>query len=1263
MRTCAITEMVFELAICGLFWLCAVHFVFSEESLFSIDEETKLLDPGLTDLNQFPEEDQRQVAAQLDLADEEGGDQVSILGAVQKPGTYKYVNGMRVSDLLFLAGGVSSSAYLDRAGLQRHFPERYVHPGENVEIIPVDLNKVINGDVFENLLLQRRDALIVSSVLKKDSKEEPTATTDSEEVDGLRRFGYDYFEGARKRILRIEETLRERGIPSATVKDAISGFVGPTEMMSNNVNAIVSHNRVLEPGDKLTVIYWSDQTPLSRHNLVVDNQGHIILPGVGQLVVRGMTIDRFEGVASEAMSRMQFTDLKLIATLDALHTIQVFIAGYVFRPGGYAMSSVTSLFNALYFSGGPTEDGALRDVRLIRNGETIHVDFYKYLMDGDSSQDINLLAGDTVFIGSVGRLVSVDGEIKRPGVYELLPKEKFNELIEMAGGLLPTGYAKRVQIRSVQPNMKHVFREVDLSVDSPLNLDLHDNDLVLVLPILEEVLNIVRLDGMVRRPDTYELTSQMRISDLIEKAEGVFGEAFLTRADLFRLNEDEKTTTVIPVNLGLALQDDERHNLRLQQRDRLMVYSRFDVKWTADRIVSAQGAVESPGGFERSDKMKISDLLIQAGGVSPEAYLKQAILFRLNRQLQIAEGVPIDLRQVLQNEPKQDLDLNDGDVLVVFRFDEVRWAPDREVTITGNVQRPGTYLRFDNMRISDLIFQAGGILPETNMTVLLVRRDFYSNVLQNQKIDLEKVLDKDLDANVILIDRDQLIVYKELERRWAPLREVSISGAVQQPGVYERPKGMRVSDLLFLAGGVSPNAYLKRANLQRYLPDQENIEIISIDLNKIAADEVDQDLVLQDRDALVVFMISEVVYKAKPFVTIYGAVREPGEYFRNQGMRVSDLLFLAGGILPSGHFMIEVARAYAEGDTEILTIDSRRVEQEDSEHNILLFSQDIVTVPQRQNFRDRPMVVIIEGQVEFPGVYAIGLGDRLSGLIKRAGGLTNLAFIKGAIFTRTEDNLIDKVQRDSLEDTLQEIEVEKELEYIRELARSQLSAQQPKITEDLESTVSTVTKSAVSPLSMASVAADQMLPFQMESQGKSVLSPPISSDSGPTVVQSSKHPEISLVTPARKIEVMIPNQRVFIDLSRILESENSDIDPILKGGDRLVIPKERQTVLVTGAVLHPSSFIYQSSSTLAHYVEMAGSYARDADVESVYVLKANGLAYRNDKVRWIESGDVIVVPTKVMVETVSDVWGQVISLIRMTLVTGTTILLIRQLTK
>ena len=231
------------------------------------------------------------------------------------------------------------------------------------------------------------------------------------------------------------------------------------------------------------------------------------------------------------------------------------------------------------------------------------------------------------------------------------------------------------------------MQDLDFSTEPPPNPPLYDGDRVRVLPILDEVLNVVYLEGKVKRSGVlfsaglkfqsdldsgnipeklrqvfenngisisqnvtvsiertgskwlitdgdakktysvrkdegklniyrfgiYEFTPGMKISDLIAKAEGVSGKAYLPRADLFRLNDDEKTTTLIPINLAKALNNDEVHNIRLNQRDRLVVYSKREVQWIADRIASVQGAVQNSGAFERSDNMHISDLLIRAG--------------------------------------------------------------------------------------------------------------------------------------------------------------------------------------------------------------------------------------------------------------------------------------------------------------------------------------------------------------------------------------------------------------------------------------------------------------------------------------------------------------------------------------------------------------------------------------------------------------------------------------------------------------------------
>jgi protein involved in polysaccharide export with SLBB domain len=392
------------------------------------------------------------------------------------------------------------------------------------------------------------------------------------------------------------------------------------------------------------------------------------------------------------------------------------------------------------------------------------------------------------------------------------------------------------------------------------------------------------------------------------------------------------------------------------------------VQWIADRIVNAQGAVQHPGSFERSDNMHISDLLIRAGDVLPEAYREQAILFRLNDRLQIAEGIPVNLEAASQKDPASDLLLKDGDTLLVQRFNEVRWVPDREVTVTGAVQRPGTYPRLDEMRVSELIFQAGDLLPQTSKTALLLRRNERWEVAESFVIDLAGALEKDPQKDMTLQDGDNLIVYTEEERMWIPPREVSITGAVQLPGTYPRVDDMHIRDLLFQAGDVLPNAYLDRADLQRYLADQETLETIPVDLGKVRAGDPDADLLLQDRDTLIVSTIREAVYYPDRIVTIYGAVQRPDTYIRTEDMRVSDLLFAAGGVLPGAREAIEIARARGDEQTTIISVSLTEVEQGDPSHNILLDDQDLVTVPKKQEFRDVPLTVEIGGDTNYGSI-------------------------------------------------------------------------------------------------------------------------------------------------------------------------------------------------------------------------------------------------------------------------------------------------------
>jgi protein involved in polysaccharide export with SLBB domain len=797
---------------------------------------------------------------------------------------------------------------------------------------------------------------------------------------------------------------------------------------------------------------------------------------------------------------------------------------------------------------------------------------------------------------------------------------------------------------------------------------LYDGDLVRVLPVLDEVRNVVYVEGNVYRPGTYEFTQGLTVGDLVMKAEGPLPEAHLPRVDLFRLNDDGRTTTLIPINLELALRGDEAHNVRLQQRDRLAVYSRWEVQWLAERVVSAQGAVPNPGSFERADEMRVSDLLLQAGGVLPEAHLQKAILFRLNANGQVAEGIEVNLEEALQKDPAADLLLQDGDALLVYRFDEVRWMPEREVAVSGAVQKPGTYPRLDNMRVSDLLFQSGGLLPEAATTGLLLRRNENWEVAESFIIDFTMAHKKQPEADLLLKDGDSLIAYTQDEKQWRPPREVSITGAVQTPGVYQRTDGMRVSDLLFQAGGVLPNAYLERANLQRYLADQESLETIPVNLVKATAGDAEADLMLRNRDALVVSTIREAAYQPNRVVTIFGAVQRPDTYMRTANMRVSDLLFVAGGVLPGARETIEVARARGDGQTTIITVSLMEIYKGNPTQDILLDDLDIVAVPRRQDFREVPLTVEINGLVKYPGAYAIEKDDRLSDLIARAGGLMPHAFPEGAIFTRKREKLIERAQEEALRRTWEEIEKEKQNEYLRRLARSRLSLQQPGVVEQLSSTVTSVVETAAeAPLAIVGALGEAGETTQANEAGgleqqPEMLSAIDETAPQPQVIQSPTGTEINLVTPARKIEDLVPNQRIFVDLPAILKEPGGKEDILLEEGDAIDIPRVRETVLVSGAVIYAGPFLYQQGKTVQEYIDMAGGYARDADRKGVYVLKANGIAHQLNKVKHVDRGDIIVVPTQVMVEKVTNRWSQVVGIVRLVIVATTTIILIDRLT-
>jgi len=1215
---------------------------------------------------------------------------IAVTGAVVHPMSFLYQPALGVNDYLRLAGGATNVGDITRIRILRRdgslaTPKEPLRPGDIIVVPTLRVGATVEP-------LEEEEAL-------RRAEEEAKRQAIPESEQTLQRFGISYFEGSRKYIrnleeqiarLRLEPTETQQPLPptSAIVKDAISGFVGPTDLLNANALVNIPHNRVIEPGDTLFLTSWSETSgqPPTTLTVKVEPNGEAVVPPYGRLTAAGMTLEQFERAVRDFMARTTFTDLKVVVTFDQLRTIQVSIVGNAFRPGNYATSVATTLFNALYLCGGPSDSGSLRNITLKRGNKTIPVDFYRYLLHGDADQDVKLQGGDVIWIGPALRQVTAAGEFLRPGIYELAENEGFADLVSMALGIRPSGFAKTVQIESVEGHTARVIRTLDATGNLAEAPPLLDGDRVTVYPVLSEPVNTVQVKGYVKQPRLYEFREGMRVADLIRIAGGLREGAFRERADLYRRNEDGETATLIPINLNAALEGNPDANIPLAAYDRLVVYSVFEVEWRPARVVSAQGAVTRPGNYTRADEMRLSDLLRLAGGVQPDGFAEHALLLRVDARNRLALSVPVNLKAL---EGEADPTLQDGDVLLVLTYEEARWEPTREVRVTGAVQTPGLIPYTEGMRVTDALFRAGGALPDHAEAALLLRKDpqRWDKVTRSIVVLLDKALAGDKSADVLLQPEDELIVYRIPEVKWEPAQQVTVLGAVQKGDTYPRTEGMRVSDLLFRAGGILPNAYLKRADLYRYVEDYERQITIPVNLENVLRGDRDADIPLQDGDMLRVSTLREAVYMPDNVVTVYGAVQRPDTYLYTEGMRLADLLHVAGGVLPGANPKVEIARARQQGETTVVTADYTAALRGEESQNVTLMPGDIVSVTRHSLFFDTPRLVKIEGAVAYPGVYAIKSSERISDLIQRAGGLTPNGYAAGAILTREDERLVSSVQRQSLQELWKTIGEANQLEHERALARARVEAQREGASgEPLTEALASITEPVTGTLGASAITGLEEAGSETEKQPKTqtttetttpttptktkttVTETPTKTDTTTTVglpegetarlaatlPKAAPARTVNLVTPARTIENLIPSNRVVIDLPAILAHPKGPEDLLLAPGDRLIIPEQMTTVTVAGAVARPGTFTYREKLKLENYLAFAGGAMNDADTKRIYVLRANGLAFTVKEVKQIAPGDVIVVPTRVMSEKITNRWDRIASVLRFAITTAAT---------
>lgn len=422
----------------------------------------------------------------------------------------------------------------------------------------------------------------------------------------------------------------------------------------------VPQDYVIGPGDEIVLNGWG-QVDIDLR-VTVDRNGIINLPKVGAVNVAGIKYQNLEGHLKNQIGRV-FRNFELSASLGKLRSLQVFVVGQAKRPGVYTVSSLSTLVNTLFMSGGPSQNGTMRHIQLKRAGKVVtELDIYDLLIKGDKSKDAALLSGDVIYIPPVGRLAAISGSVKTPAIYELKDdKTNLAALLELAGGLTTTAAGQKVLLERISDRTVRKVEEFQLS-GKDLGRLIGDGDLVQVFSIDARFDNAVTLRGSVASPGRYPWKEGMRISDLIPSVDALIAPEYWARQNnAFRVEDtDEKklrteikrnqneinwdyalverlereslSTRLLPFSLGKAVGGkDAEDNLLLQPGDVVTIFAADDIQVPSGKrsvYVRLEGEFNRAGVYKALPGETLRQLVVRVGGLTSQAYLFGAELSR-----------------------------------------------------------------------------------------------------------------------------------------------------------------------------------------------------------------------------------------------------------------------------------------------------------------------------------------------------------------------------------------------------------------------------------------------------------------------------------------------------------------------------------------------------------------------------------------------------------------------------------------------------------
>ncbi len=575
---------------------------------------------------------------------------------------------------------------------------------------------------------------------------------------------------------------------------------------------------VLGPGDGLSVDLWGGVSQRLRR--VVDREGRVALPEVGGIQVAGRTLGDVQHLVQTAL-RTQFRDVQADVSLSRLRTVRVYVVGDVENPGAYDVSSLSTPLNALYEAGGPTSRGSLRVLKHYRSKQLVQeIDVYDLLLHGVRSGMQRLEAGDTILVPPLGAAVTIEGMVRRPAIYELDGEKNLAEVLELAGGVLPSGTLRHIDIERVVAHESRTMMGLDVpesnnqeSVTKALeDFKIQDGDQVKISPIVAFADKTVYLDGHVFRPGKYAYREGMKVSDLIKSYKDLLPEPYKRHAEIIRLKTPDYTPEVLAFNLEDALAGEDQ-DLVLKPFDAVRVFGRFDFEDAP--VITVTGEVRDPGDHVINGATYLRDAIYLAGSTAPDARLDDVQIFRRTDEGKL-KVLSVNLSKALDGDAAANILLEPKDRVFVHK-DLAKTDPPA-VMIEGEVARPGKYPLGDRMSAAELVRLAGGLkrsayAEQADLTRYMVEHG-EKIIGDHETVQIAKALAGEPDTDVRLHDGDVLTI-----RQLAGWNDVgatiTVNGEVVHAGTYGIQEGERLSSILARAGGLRVDAYPYGAILQR----------------------------------------------------------------------------------------------------------------------------------------------------------------------------------------------------------------------------------------------------------------------------------------------------------------------------------------------------------------------------------------------------------------------------------------------------------------